>query len=196
MKNLIALFLVVFFVPLESEDKNIQLLPGLGFNEIKIGDNLESVQQKIGFGKKKSYNVYLADELFDRDPKEALECLIGFDHYIKYEYLLTLPIQYIFFKDDKVVQIKTTSFPEYYHSICEDVTIGNNIRYWQNTSEMKSVMGNEDLYVEEDYLILDTYHYFTKGVTFSAREKQIRNVHIYKPVEKIKISDMVMALSE
>ncbi len=194
MKTIFTFLALLLFIPTSSEQDIIKLTPGIGFEEIKIGDSYDAVQETLGFGKKKSYNLYIADELFDRSPDSALECLIGFDHYIKYEYLLTLPVHYIFFKDNKVVQIKSTSFPEYYHTICENVEIGQGIRFWENVSEMKSAIGEESLKVEEDYLILDTYHYFSKGITLSAREKQVRTVHVYQPLDGSKAGEFTSKL--
>jgi len=191
MQKLFFFSLCIFF-SFSTFGQDLPLKPGSGFENLKIGDSFESVRETLGFGKKKTYEKYLADELFDREPGEALECLIGFDYYMKIEYLVTLPILYVYFKDDKVIQIKSTSFPEYYNPICEDVVIGDDLKFWSGVDKMHAVLGKEDVFINEDYLILETFGYLSKGIAFSAREKQIRMIHVFRPVtgsEKSKIID-------
>ena len=180
LKLIIPILFLIFSI--DTMGQNIALNSGSGFKDLKIGDTYDQVEDVLGFGKKKSYEKYLADELFDRDPNEALECVIGFDYYIKLEYLITLPILYVYFKDDKVVQIKTTSFPEYYSAICEDVITDNNLKFWSNIDKMKQAMGKEDIFLDEEYLILKSYVYLSKGISFSTREDKVRMIHIFKPV--------------
>ena len=140
----------------------------------------DAVMDILGFeGQLKTYDDYLAEELFNDDPEIALECAIGFDYYVKYEHLLTLPVSYVFFKDNIITQIKVSSFPEYYYAIAKATKTGSGLDFWAETENVLDVYGTPDLKVNYDSFILDSYFYFKEGITLNLRENNYRSAHIY-----------------
>jgi len=175
----------------QEEVKVIALIPAEGIGMLKIGQSYEEVQSILGFGKLKTYEDYLEEELFSQQPGAMLECVIGFDYYIKYEYLITLPVEYIYFKNDTVNQIKVTSFPEYYRDLCEDVQTPDNLRFWEDEASMKDAYGNPAFDYDYDWYLLKSYFYPNKGIVFNFRENKCRTAHIIpqmstEVIEKLK----------
>ncbi|MCG8306753.1 MAG: hypothetical protein MI975_05120 [Cytophagales bacterium] len=160
--------------------QNLIVEEGVGIGRLKLGQSLEEVINVLGFqGELKSYDDYLAEELFNEDPEIALECAIGFDYYIKFEHLITLPVSYVFFKDNSISQIKISSFPEYFFAIARDTRTKNGLNFWSQGSEITEIYGSPDLQVNYDNFILDSYFYFDRGITFNLREDNYRSAHIY-----------------
>lgn len=153
---------------------------GVGVGPLKLGQSFEEVVHILGFnGDLKTYDDYLAEELFFEDPENALECTIGFEYYVKYEHLLTLPVSYVYFKDNVITQIKVSSFPEYYFSIARATTTKEGLDFWADTEIVEEIYGTPDLKVNYDSFILDAYFYFDKGITINLREGNYRTAHIY-----------------
>ena len=158
----------------------ITIEEGVGVGPLKLGQSFEEVVSVLGFdGDLKTYDDYLAEELFTEDPEIALECALGFDYYVKYEHLLKLPVSYIFFKDNVITQIKVSSFPAYFFAMARDTKTKTGLEFWSPSNQMVDLYGSPDLKVTYDYLILDSYFYFDKGITLSVREDSYRTAHIY-----------------
>ncbi len=163
------------------DDKNLIIEEGVGIGKLQLGQSFEEVVDILGFGGDlKTYEDYLAEELFNEDPEIALECAIGFDYYIKYEHLLTIPVSYIFFKDNVINQIKVSSFPAYYFSIAKDTKTKNGLGFWAEDKRVVDIYGTPDLKVDYQGFILNSYFYFEDGITVNMRENNYRSAHIYK----------------
>ncbi len=157
---------------------------GAGVGPLKLGLSFEGVVNILGFGGDlKTYDDYLAEELFNEDPEIALECAIGFDYYVKYEHLLTLPISYVFFKDNLINQIKVSSFPEYYFSIAKDTKTKYGLNFWAEDKTVVDIYGVPDLKVNYEGFILNSYFYFENGITVNFRDKNYRTAHIYHKLD-------------
>lgn len=160
--------------------QNLIIEEGVGVGPLKLGQSFEEVVNVLGFsGDLKTYDDYLAEELFSVDPDIALECVIGFDYYVKYEHLLTLPVSYVFFKDNVITQIKVSSFPEYYFAIAKDTKTKNGLNFWAERKNVENVYGIPDLKVNYDSFIIDSYFYFDDGITLNLRDNNYRSAHIY-----------------
>jgi len=179
MKNLFLTTALIFsFLMLKGQDVIIE--EGIGVGPLKLGQSFEEVVHILGFnGDLKTYDDYLAEELFFEDPENSLECTIGFDYYVKYEHLLTLPVSYVYFKDNVITQIKVSSFPEYYFSIARTTKTKEGLDFWAETNKVEEVYGAPDLKVNYDSFILDAFFYFNKGITINMREGNYRTAHIY-----------------
>ncbi len=181
--------LLLFFVfsPFISDGQHTVIEEGVGVGQLKIGQTYKEVEDILGFaGNLKTYDDYLAEELFNESPEIALECALGFDYYVKYEHLLTLPISYVFFKDNIVSQIKISSFPAYYFPVAKDAQTKTGLNFWASNKEVIDVYGDPELKVVYDGLILDAYFYFENGITINLRENDYRSAHIYtKPDQGI-----------
>jgi len=115
-------FMAIFIsAPFLVCGQDIIIEEGAGVGALRIGQSFEEVVEVLGFsGDLKTYDDYLAEELFNENPETAFECVLGFDYYVKYTHLLKLPVSYVFFKDNVLTQIMVSSFPEYYFSIAKD----------------------------------------------------------------------------
>lgn len=172
-----------------SFGQNVILEEGVGVGQLKLGQSFEEVVDILGFdGDLKTYDDYLAEELFTENPEITLECAIGFDYYIKYEHLISLPISYIFFKENVISQIKVSSFPEYYFPIAKDTKTKTGLLFWSEEDEITNIYGDPDLKVNYDSFILDSYFYFDKGITLNLREDNFRSAHIYSKLDSDTIS--------
>lgn len=177
----ILLSSVVIFSFFQGMSQKIVLEEGNGIGLLRLGQSFEQVANVLGFsGKLKSYQDYLAEELFMEDPDEQLECVIGFDFYVKYQHLLTLPVSYIFFKDNMINQIKVTSFPEYFFAIAKEVRTTEGVAFWAGATQVAQVYGTPDLKVEYKDFMLNAFFYFGSGITFYMRDGEFRTAHIYK----------------
>lgn len=192
----ILLFLTLAAFSCFSNAQSFEIKPGKGFEHLKVGDSFEQVQATVGFGKLKTYKHYLAEELFDRSPEQAVECMLGFDHYIKFEHLIPIPVFYIFFKDNKVCQILVSSFPDYYRPLCEDVVINENVKFWDNKKQLKQFMGTANFIDEDEYRILETHIYLDHGVAFSFRDEALRTAHIFEVPEPAVGNSIIVKLSQ
>lgn len=156
---------------------------GVGIGSLKLGQSFEQIANVLGFsGKLKTYQDYLAEELFMEDPDDQLECVIGFDYYVKYQHLLTLPVSYIFIKNNTINQIKVSSFPEYFFAIARDVRSTKGISFWAEESDLERTYGAPDLKVNYSDFMLNASFYFDEGITFFTRDGEFRTAHIYKTV--------------
>jgi len=174
---LLILFMSTTFF-LKGQDVIIE--EGVGVGPLKLGQSFEEVAHILGFGGDlKTYDDYLAEELFNEDSEIALECAIGFEYYVKYEHLLTLPVSYVYFKNNVINQIKVSSFPEYYFAIARDTKTKNGLNFWAEGNSVLDIYGSPDLKVNYEGFILDSYFYFNYGITVNLRENNFRTAHIY-----------------
>jgi hypothetical protein len=102
---------------------------------------------------------------------------------VKYELLLTLPISYVFFKDNLISQIKVSSFPEYYFSIAQDTRTKYGLDFWAEEKSVVDIYGVPGLKVNYENFILNSYFYFWNGITINFRENNYRSAHIYKKLD-------------
>lgn len=166
--------------PFLLKSQHIVVEEGVGVGPLRLDQSFEEVVNILGFGGDlKTYDDYLAEELFNEDPEIALECAIGFEYYVKYEHLLTLPVSYVFFKDNKINQIKISSFPAYYFAIAKDTKTKNGLNFWDESNQVVDIYGSPDLTVNYEGFILDSYFYFESGITVNLREDNYRSAHIY-----------------
>jgi len=179
MKNFLLTILLAFSI-LTVKGQELIIDEGVGIGNLKLGQSFEEVVHILGFsGDLKTYDDYLAEELFFEDPENALECIIGFDYYVKHQHLLTIPVSYVYFKDNVINQIKVSSFPEYFFSIARDTKTKSGLDFWASKREVEQLYGTPDLAVNYDSFILNAYFYFNKGITINMREDNYRTAHIY-----------------
>ena len=179
MKKL-SFFILLFFTYLATMGQDVIIEEGAGVGPLRLGQSYQEVIDILGFGGElKTYDDYLAEELFNDDPEIALECAIGFDYYVKYEHLLTIPVSYVFFKENVITQIKVSSFPEYYYAVAKATKTGSGLTFWAETENVIDIYGTPDLKVNYDNFILDSYFYFADGITLNLRENNYRSAHIY-----------------
>ena len=181
-------YLFVFFIalPFTLKGQHIIIDEGKGVGPLRLGQSFEEVVNILGFGGDlKTYDDYLAEELFNEDPDLALECVLGFDYYIKYEHLLVLPVSYVFFKNNAITQIKLSSFPEYYFGIAKDTQTTKGLDFWDESKRVTDLYSMPDLKVNYDGFILDSYFYFDQGFTVSMRDNTFRIAHIYSKPDPV-----------
>jgi hypothetical protein len=187
-------YLVVFmlFSSYLVQGQHIIIEEGKGVGTLKLGQSFEEVVNILGFGGDlKTYDDYLAEELFNEDPEIALECVLGFEYYVKYTHLLILPVSYVFFKNNAVSQIMVSSFPEYYFSIAKDSKTKKGLEFWAENNRVINVYGNPDLKVNYEGFILNAYFYFDQGITIDLRENNFRAAHIYARPEQALVKKFV-----
>jgi hypothetical protein len=177
----LTLSILLFLTSIVLQGQEIVIVEGSAVGPLKLGQSFEEVVNILGFnGDLKTYDDYIAEELFFEDPENQLECAIGFDYYVKYEHLLKLPIAYIYFKDNVINQVKVSSFPAYYFSIARATKTRQGLDFWATSSQLEKVYGTPDLKVNYDSFILNAYFYFDMGITINLRENYYRTAHIYQ----------------
>ena len=182
------LLIVFILTPFFLKSQHLIIEEGIGVGPLKLGQSFEEVVNILGFGGDlKTYDDYLAEELFNEDPEIALECAIGFEYYVKYEHLLTLPVSYVFFKDNEINQIKVSSFPQYYFAITKDTQTKKGLNFWVEDKQVVDIYGTPDLKVNYESFILDAYFYFDDGITLNLRENNYRSAHLYPGLDPIVI---------
>ena len=158
------------------------IMPGKGVGALRIGQSYEEMRTILGFkGELKTYEDYIDEVLFTEDPDKVLECRIGFDYYIKFEHLLTIPVSYVYFKDNKINQIRVTSLPGYYRAIAEDIKTPKGLSFWSGEPAVHKLYGDPDFIREYKDFMFEAWFYFGKGIAFNFREGRYRAAHIFKP---------------
>ncbi len=179
MKRLIILFSLVFgFYSLCAQ----VILPGKGVGALRIGQSFEEMRAVLGFkGEIKTYDDYLDEVLFTENPDDVLECNIGFDYYIKFEHLLTLPVSYVYFRNNKINQMRVTSLPAYYRAIAEDMKTAEGLPFWADGNKVREIYGAPDYVREYHDFMFKAWFYFKKGIVLNFREGNYRAAHIFEP---------------
>ena len=178
--KIISLISLLYFSVSLSFGQDIVITEGQGIGSLEIGQSFEEAIKVLGFkGELKDYDDYLAEELFTEDPDNSLECQLGFEYYIKYEHLLTLPVSYVFFNDNKVCQIMASSFPAYYFSLAKSTSTETGLLFWAPLEKIKELYGTPDLEVNYDSFILNAFFYFDDGISVNLREDNYRTIHIF-----------------
>jgi hypothetical protein len=179
MKHAIMTFFIAHLA-IAAFGQEIIIDEGKGVGQLKIGQSFEEVVSILGFsGELKTYDEYVAEELFVENPETQLECVIGFDYYVKYQHLLPLPVSYLYFKDNVVNQIKVSSFPEYYFAMAQASRTSKGLKFWETEENTANLYGTDDLEVNYDSFILNAHFYLNEGITFFFRDGSLRTAHIY-----------------
>jgi hypothetical protein len=178
MKKVVLLGLIAA-VALPAFSQNIT--PGRSIEALRLGQTYEEVVEVLGFrGELKTYEEYVAEELFNMDPNSALECVLGFDYYVRYAHLLTLPVSCVFFKDGRLVQIMVSSIPEYYHALARKVETNQGLKFWTESGEVEKIYGKPAMQQKYPDYMLNTMFYLEEGIAMSIREDLYRSVHIFE----------------
>ena len=156
---------------------------GKGIGAIKIGTPYEEVRSILGYdGLRLTPEQYEKQELYQIKKEEVLEFFLGFDYAVEYNYVMTVPVTMLFFKDDKVSYIVVSSYPEYNQAICEDLETEKGLYFWDHIDYMEEIYGTN--YTSSDYknVVSDHYYYLQEGASFSFRRKRMRAVSIFEPL--------------
>ncbi|BDC98698.1 hypothetical protein [Persicobacter psychrovividus] len=157
------------------------LRPGKGVGELTLGMTIDDVTWILGFeGKRISYDDYLTASV-QSNPKSLPETKIDFDYCLDYVFIMTLPVEKIFMKDDKVVMIQLSSFPDYNKILCEDIETDNGVRFFEDASVLdqhfkKGTAGPSALHSN-----LSNIFYYNEGIAFGLEKDKIRAMYIFDP---------------
>lgn len=178
MKKIVLLGMIAMIaLPVAGQ----HITPGRGIEALKLGQTYEEVVEVLGFkGTLRTYDEYVAEELFNMDPEDALECVIGFDYYVRYAHLLTLPVSYVFFREGRLVQIMVSSIPEYYHAMARKVETNQGLRFWSESQDVEKIYGRPEMQKKYPDYMLNTMFYLDEGIAMDIREDLYRSVHIFE----------------
>ncbi|WP_053404331.1 hypothetical protein [Persicobacter sp. CCB-QB2] len=155
--------------------------PGKGVGELTLGMTVDDVTWVLGFeGKKISYDDYLIASV-RANPKSLPETKIDFDYCLDYVFIMTLPVEKVFVKDEKVVMIQLSSFPDYNKILCEDIQTDDGVKFFQDAQILdghyaEGVKGPAALHSN-----LNNVFYYNKGVAFGLDNDKIRAMYIFNP---------------
>jgi hypothetical protein len=166
----------------ESLSAQTQIVPGQGIGPLLIGQSYEEVVALLGFeGKLKTFSDYVSEVLFSESPDNYLECRIGFDYYVRYEHLLTLPVSYVFYKEDKINQIMVSSLPAYYRDLSRDIKTAQGSAFWGTAEDIRRSYGVESVIRDFPAFMYSAMFYFSRGISFHMHSGEYRTAHIFQP---------------
>lgn len=147
---------------------------GEGINDLKIGNDPDEVVWVLGFKGIKLTREGVADVL----KIQAEQLGIDFDYVYNYQHIMALPISTLYFKNDKVVMIVVSSYPEYNEVLCLGIKTKDGLNFWDNEHAMKKIYGKKYETKSSDFQF---YYYRDQGLGVSIDDNQIRTMTIFKP---------------
>ena len=90
-----------------------------GFNDLVVGLTQSQLNEAIGFeGAELTPDEYYSQVSKERTKEDLPEYKSGFDKCIEYKFLMPIPITKVFLKNDTVVMIEVSSYPDFTRPIC------------------------------------------------------------------------------
>ena len=170
-KTLITSFLIVIFAAVSFAQVIIE--PGKGIKDLHIGDTPDEVVWALAFKGIKLTKAGVPEVL----KIQADMLSIDFDYVYNYQNIMAIPISTVYFKNDKVVMIVVSSYPEYNEVLCLGVKTKEGLNFWDEEHDMKHIYGRKHLTFTSDF----EFHYYPDlGLSVSIDDKQIRTMTIFK----------------
>lgn len=145
---------------------------GEGITDLKIGSTTDEVEWILGFRGLKLMSEGVPEVL--KIQAEMLD--IDFDYVYNYQHIMALPVSTVYFKNDKVVMIVVSSYPEYNEILCIGIRTQKGLNFWDTVKEMKKIYGKEPESLESDF---NFYYYKDLGLSVSIDNNGIRTMSIF-----------------
>ena len=166
-----GLLLIAIFICHLSYSQAV-IKAGHGISDLKIGNTTDEVEWVLGFRGLKLMSGGVPEVL-----KIQADMLnIDFDYVYNYQHIMALPISTVYFKNDKVVMIVVSSYPEYNEILCIGIKTEKGLNFWDNIKDMKKIYGKEPETKESDF---DFYFYKDIGLSVSVEDDEIRTMSIF-----------------
>jgi len=147
--------------------------PGKGISDLKIGSSPDEVIWTLGFKGIKLTKEGVPEVL----NIQAKMLAIDYDYVFNYQNIMALPISTVYFKDNKVVMIVVSSYPEYNEVLCLGINTREGLAFWDDEQALKKVYGKKPETYTRDF---DFYYYLELGISVSIEDKEIRTMTIFK----------------
>ena len=172
MKKLFGTLLFsLLFLP--SIYAQIIIEPGKGINNLKIGSTPDEVVWEMAFKGIKLTKAGVPEVL----KIQADMLSMDFDYVYNYQHIMAIPVSTVYFKNDKVVMIVVSSYPEYNEVLCLGVKTKEGLNFWDDEHAMKRIYGKKHETYQSDF---DFHYYPELGLSVSIDDKQIRTMTIFK----------------
>lgn len=171
MRNILASLIIVILCV--SSGYGQFLIPGEGIMDVKIGSDWDEVEWELGFKGSKIEKSDVGSTL----QFIALKAGIEYDYVVSYQHIMWLPVSDLFFKDDRIVMIQISSFPEYYKMLCADFGTVEGLNFWDDSEKVKEIYGNFDE-LENDgksYIM-----YKEEGIGVEILDNEVRAILIFQ----------------
>lgn len=145
---------------------------GEGISDLKIGGTTDEVEWTLGFRGLKLMREGVPDVL--KIQAEMLE--IDFDYVYNYQHIMALPVSTVYFKNDKVVMIVVSSYPEYNEILCFGIQTTQGLNFWDTPKDMKKKYGETPEQHESEF---NFYYLKDQGLSVSVEENEIRTMSIF-----------------
>ncbi len=150
------------------------LIAGEGFMDVKLGLDWDEIEWELGFRGVKVDKTDMVPAL----QLVAEKAGIDFDFMVNYQYIMWAPVTTLFLKDNTVIMMQLSSYPEYNKMLCADIGTLEGLNFWDNSEAVKKIYGNPVSFNNGDktYFIIKD-----KGLVIELKDDEVRSMFIFKP---------------
>lgn len=164
----------------------VEIIPGVGIGELKLGLSYEEVEPILGKPEKvitfgQSHNEYLRSGY---DPSKLLVFHNDFDYEMTYnseETASHYPVYMLYFKQDRLCHIVLSIYR--YDSKLDPFLIDDRLGFHCSKTEMEEVLGTNYFYYKRK-VHSDKFCYLDKGITVILDSDYVSFMSIYEPLDR------------
>ncbi len=172
MKNALIFLIPLFFIVHSAQSQF--LIPGEGFMDVKLGYDWDEIEWELGF---RGFKVDKAD-IDSASLAVAQKAGIDFDFMVNYQCIMWAPVTKLYLKDNKVIMMQFSSYPEYNKMLCADIGTEEGLNFWDNSETVKKIYNNAERfdYGDKAYFLIKE-----KGLVIELTNDEVRSMFIFKP---------------
>jgi hypothetical protein len=180
IKILLIVIIVWLTLPFYGQQN---ILPGVGFQKIKIGMSIENAITILGKPEsiRSNKNESTSWKESGYTPKFCMPFLLKFDKVYEFSENNVFGIWKIYVKKGKLVFINLSSYVNNTDNI-KKISILDSLFFFDSLDKMISVFGS-GYYFNKDQNDNLQYFYLDKGISFIIDEGQVRNAFVYAPIK-------------
>ncbi len=151
-----------------------------GFDDLVLGITESQVENITGFsGTALTADEYYNQEVPGRKKENLPESRTGFDKCTLFNFIMPIPVTRVFYKDNKVVMIEVSSYPDFTRPICLDSKTAQGLKFWDSKETMEKIYGKTYRKDSSQDGKTDYYYYDTKGIGFALANNEVRIIYFY-----------------
>ena len=151
-----------------------------GFHDLVLGISSSELEEIVGFqGTVLSPNDYFAQDRSGRKKENTPEYKSGFDQSINYKFIMPIPVTRVLLKNDRVVMIEVSSYPDFTRPICLDSKTGEGLKFWDSRESMEKIYGKQYRNDLSRDGTIQYFYYDSKGIGFALANNEVRIIYFY-----------------
>lgn len=183
MKFIKIVFVFLILTCSETLIAQVNIKPGIGFEQVKIGMKNNAFIALLGEPSEKRTEAEERLNYTDNnyDPTVTLPFILGFDAVYVYTNNNEYAIWKAYFKKGKLMYLNLSSYMTTIE-VSTKITINDTLRFFQGASEMEAALGKDYVKVIDPDKY-EVYTYVNLGIRLLFEGTKLRNVFIFKPLK-------------